>query len=127
MEDIFFNTEYVSVEHTLINVLIFIAITGILLFVLFFILSKVLFRKSHHRREITLRLTFLWTLILFFLLINIYFFFLLFINGFDKIMSTNWKFYLGILSLEIICAVIILFFFIKRRTLKQIINYNNLT
>jgi hypothetical protein len=127
MENLFFNPIFHSIAQTLINLLIFIAITGLLLYILFFILSKIMYRKSLHRREITLRLTFLWSLIAFLIVLNFYLFFLYYHLGIENMLFTSWKFYIGILSQIIIYSTIIILFFIQRNSLKKIINENSLT
>ena len=45
MENIFFNSVYSNFEQTLISLLIFIALSGILIYVIYFVLSKILFKK----------------------------------------------------------------------------------
>lgn len=126
MENLFFNTDYSNFEQTLIKLLLFIAFSGTLICLLFFIFSKLLFRKSKHRREITLRLTFLWSLFAFLVLINIYIFFLFYKTGIDNMNFTNGRFYLGIGAQIIIYLTIVIFFLVKRFSLKKLINENSL-
>jgi hypothetical protein len=126
MENLFFNTDYSNLEQTLIKLLLFIALSGTLLYLLFFILSKLLYRKSKHRREITLRLTFLWSLFAFLILINAYIFFLFYRIGIDNMNFAKGIFYIGMVSQITIFMAIIIFFFIKRYFLKKLINENSL-
>lgn len=120
MENLFFNTDYSNFEQALIKLLLFIAISGTLLYLLFFILSKFLFKKSKHRREIALRLTFLWSLFVFLILLNTYIFFIFYKIGIDNMNFASGRFYLGIISQITIYMTIIIFFFIKRFSLKKI-------
>lgn len=126
MENLFFNTDYSNFEQILIKLLIFIAISGALLYLMFLIFSKLLYRKSKHRREITLRLTFLWSLFAFLIIFNIYIFFMFYRIGIDNLNFASVRFYLGIISQISIYLVLIILFFIKRFSLKKIINENSL-
>jgi len=120
MEDIFFNSNYSDFGQTLFNLLIFITISGVLIYVIYFVLSKILFKKSKQRKEIQLRLTFLWALFIFFLFFNVYIFIL-----FYKIGSGNIEF-MAILPQILIYILLIILFFIKRHSLKKIINVKSL-
>lgn len=126
MENLFFNTNYSNFEQTLIKLLLFIAISGLLLYFLFFILSKLLFKKSKNRREITLRITFLWALFIFFIVYNIYVLILFYQTGINNMNFVSGRFYLGIFPQIIIYVAILAFFFIKRYNLKEIINKSTL-
>jgi hypothetical protein len=126
MENLFFNTDYSNFEQALIKLLLFIAISGMLVYLLFFIFSKLLYRKSKQRREISLRLTFLWSLFVFFIVFNIYIFFIFYRIGIDNLNFASGRFYLGVISQISIYLVLIILFFIKRFSLKKIINENSL-
>jgi drug/metabolite transporter (DMT)-like permease len=126
MENIFFNSGYSNFEQTIINLLVFIALSGAILYVTYFVLSKLLFKKSKQRKEISLRLTFLWSLFVFFILFNTYIFIFIYRIGIDNMNFTSGLLYLGIFSQIFIYLALIIFFFIKRHTLKKIINVNSL-
>jgi hypothetical protein len=126
MENIFFNSGYSNFEQTLISLLIFFALSGVLIYLIFFVLSKVLFKKSKQRKEISLRLTFLWSLFVFFILYNTYIFIFLHKIGVDNLNFASGLLYLGLLPQIFIYVALIFFFFIKRHTLKKIINVNSL-
>jgi hypothetical protein len=126
MENIYFNSVYSNLEHTLISLLIFIALSGVLIYVIYFVLSKLLFKKSKQRKEISLRLIFLWTLFVFFILYNTYVFIFLYKIGVDNLNFASGLLYLGLLPQIFIYVALIIFFFIKRHSLKKIINVNSL-
>ena len=98
MENIFFDTSYTSLTEMLIKVIAFLLISGLLLYVIYFALTKFLFRKNKHRKEINLRLVFLWTIFAYFILFNVYIFVLFYRNGIDSLHWTNAKIYLGIIA-----------------------------
>ena len=122
MENIFFDTSYTSLTDTLIKVTAFLLVSGLLLYVIYFCLTKILFRKSKHRKEINLRLAFLWTIFAYFILFNGYIFLLFYRNGIDSLHWANAKFYLGIIAQLTIYIGLVAYFFIKRHSLTKIIN-----
>ena len=122
MENIFFDTSYTSLTEMLIKVIAFLLISGLLLYVIYFALTKFLFRKNKHRKEINLRLAFLWTIFAYFILFNIYIFVLFYKNGIDSLHWTSAKFYLGIIAQLTIYIGLLAYFFIKRHSLNKIIN-----
>lgn len=126
MENVFFNIDYVSFNQTLFKTGVLLLTSGLLIYACYFALSKALFRKSRHRRELNLRLAFLWSLFAYFILFNIYFFILIFINGTEAFQWTKPAFYLGILSQLVIYLGLTVYFFIKRKILKQLINSNSI-
>lgn len=122
MEDIFFDTSYTSLADMVIRVIAFMLVSGILLYVIYFALTKLLFRKSKHRKEINLRLVFLWTLFAYFILFNVYLYYLFYRNGPDSLNWTSGKFYLGIIAQLAVYIGLNAYFFIKRHSLNKIIN-----
>ena len=122
MENIFFDTSYTSFSDMMIKVIAFLLISGLLLFVIYFVLTKLLFRKNKHRKEINLRLVFLWTIFAYFILFNVYIFVLFYRNGIDSLHWTNAKFYLGIIAQLTVYIGLLAYFFIKRHSLINIIN-----
>lgn len=126
MENIFFNSGYSNFEQTLISLLIFFAFSGIIIYVIYFVFSKILFRKNKQRKEISLRLALLWTLFVFFVLYNTYVFVFFYKIGIDNLNFASGLIYLGLLPQIFIYLALIIFFFIKRHTLKKIINVNSL-
>ena len=122
MENILFDTGYTTLQQMLYKVLFFLFVSGLLLYVIYFILTKTLFRKNKHRKEINLRIVFLWTMLSYFIVFNVYIFVLFYKNGIDSLHWTNPRFYMGIVSQLTIYIGLICFFFIKRHSLKKIIN-----
>jgi hypothetical protein len=122
MENIFFDTSYTSLTEMLIKVIAFLLISGLLLYVIYLALTKLLFRKNKHRKEINLRLAFLWTIFAYFILFNVYIFVLFYKNGIDSLHWTSAKFYLGIIAQLTIYIGLLAYFFIKRHSLNKIIN-----
>lgn len=122
METIFFDTSYTSLTNMLIKVIAFLLVSGLLFYLIYFALTKLLFRKNKNRKEINLRLVFLWTIFAYFILFNIYIFVLFYRNGIDSLHWTNAKFYLGIIAQLTIYIGLLAYFFIKRHSIKKIIN-----
>jgi len=122
MEDIFFDATYSNLQQLLGRIIIFLILSGLLLYIIFFVFSKLLFRKSSHPKEIALRLSFLWSLFAYFIVFNIYIFVFILKTGLDSMHWTNLKFYLGLIAQFIVFFGTICFFFIKRHSLTKIIN-----
>jgi hypothetical protein len=122
MENIFFDTTYTTLTELLFKVFAFLLASGLLLYIIYFILAKILFRKSRHRKEINLRIIFLWAIFSYFILFNGYLFILLYRNGIDSLHWTSWRFYLGIMAQLCVYIGLLVFFFIKRYSLNKIIN-----
>lgn len=122
MENLFFNTEYTSIQQMLIKILAFLLSSGLLLYSIYLALTKLLFRKNKHRKEINLRLAFLWTIFAYFILFNVYIFVLFYKNGVDSFNWTSTEFYLGIIAQLTIYIGLLVYFFIKRHFLKKFIN-----
>ena len=122
MENIFFDTGYTSLQQMLIKVFVFLLTSGLLLYAIYFALTKLLFRKNKHRKEINLRLVFLWTIFAYFILFHVYIAVLFWKNGIDSFHWASPKFYLGITAQLTIYIGLLGFFFIKRHSLKKIIN-----
>lgn len=121
MDNIFFDISYTSVSEMLIKIFTFIIVSGLLLFVFYFALTKLLFRKNEHRKEINLRLVFLWTIFVCFILFNVYIFILFYKNGIDSLHWASAKFYPGILPQLTIYIGLVVYFFVKRQSLIKII------
>jgi len=126
MDNIFFDTTYVSFQQMLIKVGVFILVSIFILWLIYFALTKLLFRKSKQRKELSLKLVFLWTLFVYFILFNVYLFVLFYRTGTDSLNFSSGQFYLGIIAQLTIYICLILFFFVKRHNLKKIINGNSL-
>lgn len=84
-------TTYVDI---FIKSLLFITISVVLIYSLFFLLTKILYRKINLHRDNAIRLSLLWAFVAFFFIINIYFFFLVRHNGVESFLWQKPTFYL---------------------------------
>ena len=126
MENLLFKIDYNNFNETFIKLIFLLFLCGLIIYVLFFILSKILLRKSNYRKELALRIAFLWALLIFFMLFNVYLFVLFYMNGINKLNFINTKFYLGLLPQMLIYLSIITFFLLKRFKLISIISKSSL-
>jgi hypothetical protein len=126
MENIFFNIGYTSLQQMLLKVLIFMTLSGLTLYLIYLGLTKIMFKKNVARKEINLRLIFLWAMIIYLILFNIYFFIFMFIVGVDSFQWTKPIFYLGFMAQIITYIVLIIYFILKRNSLDRIINEKSL-
>jgi hypothetical protein len=122
MEDIIFDITYTSLQQMFIKIFLFLFVSILFVFLIYFILTKVLFRRNKHRKEVNLRLILLWAIFIYLILFNVYIFFLLRINGIDSLQWTYPRFYLGIIAQLLVYISLIIYFFIRRHSLKQIID-----
>lgn len=122
MENIFFDTNYTTLIDMLIKLSAFFVVSGLLIYLIYFTLTKLLFRKSKDRKEINLRLVFLWSLLTYLIVFNIYLFILFYKNGIDFLNFLSLNVYLGIIAQLSIYVCLITYFFIKRHSLKKLIN-----
>ena len=126
MENIFFNSVYAGFEQTLIISLSLFSAGGGIFYGIYLLLSKLLYKKSKQRNEISLRLSFLWALFVFFIFFNVYLFTYLYRVGFDNMNFSSVILYLGLLPQMFIYLVVIILFFVKSYSLKKILNINSL-
>ena len=106
----------------LINLTAFVITSACLLYLIDLILTKFLYRSSKQRKELSLRLSFLWAIVVYFILFNIYIFILFYRFGLDNFNFLNGMFYLGFMAQLVVYLGLIILFFIKRYTLNKIIN-----
>jgi hypothetical protein len=126
MENIFFDITYTSLSELLIKIFAFLLVSGLSIYLVYFALTKLLFRKNKHRKELNLRLIFLWTIFAYTILFNVYIFVLFYRIGIDSLNWTSAKFYLGIIPQLIIFIGLLAYFFIKRHSLNKIIKENSI-
>jgi hypothetical protein len=122
MDNIFFNIGTITFEQLIEKLFLFILISGFLLYIIYFTLTKFLYKKNVLRKEIQIRLSFLWSLVIFNIIFNSYLYLFFYFNG---LYDFNWMvltFYLGISAQLFIYIGIIIFYFIKRNTLNKLIN-----
>jgi len=122
MIDFFFNINFVSLTQMLVKIFFFLFLSIAKLYVIYFIFTKILFRESKHRKEINLRLTFLWSIFAYLILFNIYLWALFYKNGTNMLQLTNPLFYLGLFAQISVYIALLVLFFSKRRALLRIIN-----
>ena len=127
MENFFFNINYTSFENTLSRFGVFLLISGVITYIIYFLFTKMLFKKSDYRKEIKIRLSFLWALLAYLVLFNIYLFFLIYIIGIDNFHWTEAKFYPGIIVQLLVYVLIAACFFIRRFSIKKIINQTTIS
>lgn len=126
MEDLLINIHYNNLNDTLLKLLLVLFISGIIIFLIFFILTKIALRKSKMRRELILRMTFLWALLIYLLLFNIYFFVIFYLSGISEFNFYSINFYLGLLPQLLVYILIIILFLLKRSILLKIISKSSL-
>jgi len=122
MENLFFDIIYSTVQQLIIKILVFISLTGILIWFIDLVLTKLLFKRSKQRKELSMRLSFLWSIFVYFILFNIYIFVLLHYIGLDAFDFLAGMFYLGIMPQLIVYLGLIIMFLSKQFTLRNIIN-----
>lgn len=126
MKDIFFDTNYTTFQDMLVRILVFLLVSGIFLYIIYFVLTKVLFKENKDRKEINLRIIFLWSLFTYLIVFNIYVFLLFYKNGIDSLNLSSARFYLGFIGQMTIYICVILYFFIKRYSLRKCISENSI-
>ena len=122
MDNIFFNIEYGGLQQSFLKLGVFVLTSIFLLWVIHLTLTKLLFRKNKQRKELNLRLVFLWTIFVYFILFNVYLFILFYRTGTDTFNFASGNFYLGIMAQLTIYIVLIVFFLLKRQAIKKTIN-----
>jgi len=122
MEKLFFNTTYESVTQTIETIAALLLVSAAIVYGIFFALTKLLYRKSRHRKEVNLRLTFLWTMAAFLLVFTVYFYFLMAANE----LALSPKNFPGLIPQVVVFVCIILYFFIERHSLVKLINNNTI-
>lgn len=126
MDNIFFNLTYTSFENMAARILIFLVVSGLLLYVIWFILSRLMYRNAGQRREISLRLSLLWSCVVFFLMFSIYLFLLFYFTGIERIDFGRLSSWSGILAQLVVFAGLIIFFMVNRQGLKKVIHKNSI-
>lgn len=126
MNEVFFNPSYVSLSHLIITIAYFMVITLGLLYVIYFCFTKFLFKKSKHRKEVLLDITFLWTLMFVLMVFNVYWFIFIYKIGISNFDFNSTYQYLALLPQIIIFLSIIIFYIIKRHSINNVINETSL-
>jgi hypothetical protein len=111
--DLLFKTDYTDLPFVLIRIAVFIVLSVAIIWLLWTILSKKMFIKNDRLpKEYKMKLTFIWSLIFYYMIFSIYLFFFFKRNGIDSFQWGNPKFYLEISS-HLICIIsaIVLYLF----------------
>ncbi len=122
MDNLFFDSVYSNFQQLLIKIVAFVLLTGILLWIIDIIFTKFLFKRIKQRKEICLRLCFLWSISTYFILFNIYLFGFFYRTGIEAENFLKGNFYLGIMAQLVIYLGLIILYFVKRYSLNKIIN-----
>jgi len=126
MGHLFFDSKYYSTITTIEQTFLLLLVSALLVYLLYFIFSKILFRKTDANREILLGISFLWALTSFLLIFSSYCSLLFYFAG-DDIHVFGWLFFAGILPQIIIYASIVFVYVLKRNSLRNRINNISLT
>ena len=118
--DLLFRIDYTNIPFVLSRIVIFVAVSLIIIWLLWILLSKIMYIKNNKLpKEYKLKLTFIWSLIFYYVFFSFYLFFFFKRNGID---SFNWgdpKFYLAISSHLISIIASIVFYLFKQYQLTK--------
>jgi len=133
-KEIFTSLGYHSAEFTIIKTLIWLIIALVMIYLLYFLYSKILFRKKRGKEllvsDTRLSLSLLWAVVSFLVVFSILFTVLLYYIDFGVIDWSNYQVYLAFFKHQtyslfpyIICYVaVILFYYFKRSKFKKNLN-----
>lgn len=102
----------------IIKTSILFALSAIVLWLVYIVIVKLTSKKTKLHRDFFLRIQFLWSLFVLFLLLNVYWFFLIKINGIHAFDWLSYAFYLDISSQIIIYLSVIIIFVISLKKYK---------
>jgi len=126
MEELLFNAEYINMQSTLQSTLLLAVLSVAAIYTIYFALTKFLFRKSKMRKELSLRLAFLWSIFVYIIFFNIYILVFLFKVGIVNLDFMSSLLYLGILPQMFTYLCLVVLFFIKKHSVKALISENSL-
>lgn len=109
----FFGLQYADTTELLLRVLLLIAVSAVIIWLIYLLVAKLIPPKPQRRihRDHFLRLSFLSSLTIFLLIFNVYIFFLIKLNGLHSFYWLQPRFYLNILPQLIILLGLILLYF----------------
>lgn len=120
LNDLFFKTGSADWPFVLIRITFFIILTILIVWFLWTVLSKRMYIKNEKLpKEFKLKLAFIWSLIIFYLMFNIYLFFFFKRNGIDSFHWGDPRLYMEISAQLIIIIAIVLIFLIKQHQLTK--------
>ena len=123
--ELYFGLDYNNPAFQLLKVIVLLLSAALLIYILYSIFSKILYRKKNLHSDFRLPITMLWTLVIFMLIFCIYFALIIYFYGFNNINWSDYRLYLGfykpksILHLEITFLSVILFYYSRLRSFKK--------
>ncbi len=122
LNDLFFKTGSADLPFALIRITLFIILTILMVWFLWTVLSKRMYIKNEKLpKEFKLKLVFIWSLIIYYVIFSIYLFFFFKRNGIDSFHWGDPRLYLEISAqLIIIIAVILIFIFKQHQLTKEL-------
>lgn len=121
IQSLLLNIDPSSASEIIIRILVLVAISTLLIWVLNLILQGAK-NKSGQKTELVIRNRFLYSLTIFIILYSVYFGFLIWFNGIGSFNFDDATFYLGISHLIIVFLGISILFFVKYQALDKLIN-----
>jgi len=91
----------------------------VLFYLVFLILSKLLYRKRQIAKDLSLIMTMKWVFVVLMVLLNLFLFFIIRINGIGNFEWTNWTSYLGVIHLIVVFLVIVISFYLTHYLLNR--------
>jgi hypothetical protein len=113
------NPKYDNIEQVLFQSIILIALAAVVFYIIYFLLTKVIYKKSFLFRDKSLKLTFLWAFVVLVILLDIYFYYLLRSYGYDNFKWNYLGTYFSLLPQIIVYLVLITFFVFNYRKFKK--------
>ena len=108
-------------SQMLLKAVVFLALSGFLIYAFDFLLSKFLYKKKPIRVDYALQLSLLWSMALFMTVFAVYLFWLLYENSFQGLIMKPWLLLLGIGHLIVVyVSVVVLFAIQYRKYMKEI-------
>lgn len=124
--DLLFKTDYTDLLFVLSRIIFFIVLSIVIIWLLWTILSKKMYTKNEKLpREFKLKLTFIWSLIFYYVIFSIYLFFFFKRNGIESLQWRTAEFYLAISGQLIILIAAIVIFLFKYHQLQKEIKSSN--
>ena len=124
LKSIFFELTYNNYVQLLIRLISFIAISAFLIWITDVILSKIYRKKNKQtgiHKDYLLRLTFLGSILIFFVIFSVYTFFLIKSVCINNFRWNDWSFYLELLPQLLIYIALIVLFFINYISFNKIV------
>ena len=92
MFDFIFNPQFTAINQLLLHIILLLALSALIFYLIFLVLTKLLYRKTSLSRDNSLGLTLLWTFFALMIVFNLYFFLL--VKLYEILSSKlNWQKY----------------------------------